>query len=318
MYKSTNSIKALKGIATIGSQSIINLFLTASAFTSVAIPSSVLSDVVIESGLADSLIIGQASPASGRFTTLISGSDGRGYNVLFYSSVAGKSLQWDPTVAQLRIGGSLSVTETADLGNLKIRGNTIAATNGIHLEPGHSHHVTVSGGLVQRTLGPVHFEHATGFKIKSETLARVHARTDLDLVSNSGIRVSNVLAITALTNGPHGILVSTEHDHNVAVGDTVDLIGTNSVPGVDGLKPVIQVIDSQTFVVPGFVAASGTTGQVRGSGTIRFESANGVEIPHIKMRSNDIIGETDRLIIRSKQLRIQDPVVAMDAPPGSH
>lgn len=98
-------------------------------------PIKLLRDVTIENAIIngstiDSTIIGVGSPSAIYATTLQTGNiNGNGYDVIFYGSTEGEYIQWNSTTGILEIQGGLTLSQTVNLGNLEISGNTISSTN---------------------------------------------------------------------------------------------------------------------------------------------------------------------------------------------
>lgn len=97
-------------------------------------PGLLLEDVTIIGTSINSVSIGEFSPGPVYTTTLKTGSDGTGYDVNFYSDIPGNYLYWDSTLGILNISGGLSISDSVDLGNITIHGNTISTTNNSYIQ----------------------------------------------------------------------------------------------------------------------------------------------------------------------------------------
>jgi len=88
-----------------------------------------LSNVDIDGGTIDGVIIGGDEPPVITSSTLTVGSNGNGATVTFYCGVAGKRMFWDTSACKLTVFGSFRVTDTTE--SLEL-GDTILIAAGAH------------------------------------------------------------------------------------------------------------------------------------------------------------------------------------------
>lgn len=288
-----NSNTSGTGVATTASVGeVVTLTISQGGFT--------LDDVTIISGTIDGVLIGGDQPAPGNFTSIISGTPaGVGYTSIFYGSTVGEFFKWDPVLGQVNVSGDLVISQSTDLGNIRIAGNTISTknTNGdVIIDPNGTGGLVITGDLTQSTTtGNISFQSGNGGFSASVTDNAVVTSgkeivltssqeqtlnsTNGDIIIQSGSSKS-IGIISFVSLGVTPTLTST--GHMLEIGDEISVIGTNSTPVVNGTHTVTQVVDANNFKIsPGFsVISSGNTGTFTKNTDIYLTASNNINIPY--------------------------------------
>lgn len=251
-----------------------------------------LESVEISGGIIDGVVIGGNNPGPGYFTTLQSGTpSGQGYMVCFYGQNVGDSACWEPVIGRWNIQGDLLVRDISDLGNIRIAVNTISSTNingNIILDPNGTGLISIIGPVSQTTtIGNIVFNTTNGlYSLQTGTTITTTSGTDTlvrssngDITLQTGLNIPS-LSITSITTGSNPI-ITTSIDHGLVIGDTVDIIGSNSTPTINGSYKVTTVPTTNTFTItPVFtVTSSGNTGTVTQHNDIYLTATNAVNVP---------------------------------------
>lgn len=290
--------KPLKGISSAGmssSNDIADIVVAAISSGSVT-----MNNVDISGGVINNVIFGNDGGGPIFATTITTGSsNGVGYDVIFYGDTIGEYAWWHPEIGLWEIRGDLFVSGVTDLGNIRISGNTISSTSGdIILDPSGNECVIINGCIEQSsTVGNVSFNITNGlFTSTSTGNANITSTTgevnlvssqEASLISNNGdIIISSgnsktTYLITNITTGTSPT-ITTSLDHNLEVGDEIQIIGSNSTPNINGLYSVTQVVTGTQFrITPGFtVTSSGNTGSFTKNTDIFLNSSNSINIPY--------------------------------------
>lgn len=279
MSKGSSFGKSLKGIGSLSAKLLGPI--QNSIESAIASGGVELTSVQISGGTIDGVVIGDGQPGPGTFTTLYSGSaQGEGFNVCFYGTRVGDEACWEPTLGLWEIQGDLFVRDISDLGNIRIAGNTISATNpggSINLIPSSGGILSVFSGITQSTATQdISFNTGTGNFSANANISNLISNNLLNLKTKQGnISVyagyqptyKTITNIPVTTSG--GITtVTTSSAHSYTVGTKVKLVTPNSL--VNGYYTVLSTPTPTTFTVqlPTGVPVSSTIS----SGTSEIES----------------------------------------------
>lgn len=292
--------KSLKGIS--GLSSSLGSALENSIITQISNGSVGLSNVQITGGTINGTVIGSDISGPVNSTFITSGTpNGVGYNVIFYGDTIGEFAQWNPVLGLWNISGDLSVSQITDLGNIRISGNTITTTNtngNILIDPNGTGGLSVNGSLNQNTAsGNISFESMSGSfstnvtnnislnsssgSFSSTTLEKqslISKNGDLILQTGASKTTNNITFIsTGITP-----TITTSSINGLQVGDNIKIIGTNSVPNINGNYSVTQIVNNLNFKIsPGFnVTSSGSSGTFTKNTDIYLTSSNNINIPY--------------------------------------
>ena len=292
--------KPLKGISSLASS--LGSGLEDSIIDKISSGAVALTNVTITGGVIDGVTQGQDVPGPIFATTITSGSvTGTGYVIIFYGDTIGEYVSWNPTIGLWEISGDLSVTQTTDLGNIRISGNTISTTNvngDIIFDPNGTGGLTIIGDVNQSTsIGNITFQSSDGYfstnvneNISFTSTAgnfSTLTQEQQSLISNNGdITVQSgasktVSSITLISTGATPI-ITTSSQHNLEVGDDLKFISTNSTPIIDGDYLVTEVVDDLNFKIsPGFpVTVTGNSGSFTKNTDIYLTASNNINIPY--------------------------------------
>jgi hypothetical protein len=303
-------IKPLKGIqptntiSTVTADEIIanSIIIENVAISGTGFDGGALSNVTI-----DSSIIGENIPGPGYFTTLQTGNESFGYDVVFYGANTGERLTWNAEEGTLFIVGDLDVTEGCGrFQNIKICGNNISSLDGdINLRPFGNNDVNIFSSVFIRANtgsfdsilydenGYVSFQSNNYVSMVSNKsygnfamntgLELSTINGDITLETDSSTTPRNVISIqNGFYNGnTPGTLITTSVPHNYKVGDTIVFENTNSTPPIIENKTVLNTTNPTTFFVSGNVTTNGTTGTATKlpSNSILLNASKSVNIP---------------------------------------
>ena len=260
-----------------------------------------LFNVEIFDSVIENTTIGVNSPNVGFFTTLQTGNpSGTGFNVCFYGLTVGEFACWDATLGTWQISGDLTVSQTSNLGNILVDTNTISSsnTNGdinidpngfgtIRIEGPVSQHADIGNFLIDLDDGFINFNSRGAIDLNSEQGTGTFSANDgLNLTTINGdiclqTETANTQGVVLIDNTGGLLRVTTSTDHNLNVGDTITLAGTNSTPIVDAGYTIGNVLSDTTFVIVGNVTTDSTTGSFYKDLTndIKLDAARYVRIP---------------------------------------
>ena len=205
LYSSKPSVKPLKGGSV---SSNIGIFDTISANTiqlaSINIAGvfedGILIGATIRDSTIESTIIGAGGTASeGYFTKLQTTS-----NVTFYNTTLTKYVSWDPTNSIFYVNADLSVSGCSQLGNIRICGNNITATNSngdINIIPNNLGSIYLKGAIYNiSTTGNFYSQYTNG---------------GATLLTKNNIVLNSTSASILLTSYSDQVLTSTNGDVNI-------------------------------------------------------------------------------------------------------
>lgn len=268
--------KSLKGYASGGSsatdESTVNM--SGGTVSNTNLSTVDLENVSIFSGTADDLQLGKIIAAPAWFTELTVGKQGGpSGNVTFWGSSSANSVKWDPTTALFTINGSLSVRDSASIGNLRIRENRLEAIlpvpdGDVILGPLGAGVVGLDGPLTQITDTYVALNRCTSASISGTSDVNVDGGTSMRVgVRNGDINIvtdyptpSNPLLgygdgmFSVMATSPTTAMITTKASHGLKNGDIVDIIGTSviymlfTVETIDGRYTIFNVTDT-TFEI---------------------------------------------------------------------
>jgi hypothetical protein len=245
-------------------------------------------------------IIGKNGSNQGYFTSLTTTGD-----VILYTVDKSKDVSWDSQNGILTVNGQFVVEGCATIGNIEICQNTIQAinTNGdINIKPNALGHINLTGPITNivnsvgnylTTLanGNVTFSVSDYISLNSSN-AFLQANTfsnqtfntvngDISLNTETGIGNKLITNITYTTSG--NIQITSSSNSNIKSGDTVTLSNTNSVPNIDGVFKVTNVVSPYVFNISSasILSSDSTSGQFIKtiSNSINLNAALYVKIP---------------------------------------
>ena len=170
--------KSLKGVTTNTYGTAVTIDVT-SLFSSIQNSGGTLDGVTIQNssifgGMIDDMVIGSISPTFATVTDLKVGTSASGGTLTVYGN-DGK-VTWGPSSDTLNVDGNFAVNGTSVLGNLRVSGNAITATNAggnVELSPdaSGSGKTVINGNIVQGSSNPgsIVLNMAPTVTIKSST-----------------------------------------------------------------------------------------------------------------------------------------------------
>ena len=292
--------KPLKGSSSAGEGA--NTQLAESIIQSISSGAVTLSNVDITGGVISNTTIGQDGSGPGFFTTITAGSPtGVGYAVNIYGDTVGEFLNWNDVLGIWTVSGDTVVTGITDLGNIRISGNTISSTNpngDIILDPAGDGCVVINSCIEHSSVsGDVSFNVQNG-SFQTITTDNIEflstagefsstSKEQINLVSNNGEVLiqsgasKEVYDITFIDLGSSPS-ITTSVEHNLEVGDSISITGTNSDPLINDIYTVTQIIDSLVFkITPSSpITTTGNTGSFIKNTDIYLNSSNNINIPY--------------------------------------
>lgn len=273
-------------------------------------------------------VIGANGPSEGYFTTITTRGD-----ITFRTLDGTKSAGWDSINGIWGIRGYLSVTDCSTLGNISICENTISALNNdgdINLIPkgigtlyltGPISNIVASQGnyLTSLANGNITFLSTDYINLTSlsssssitsfsdQTFTTVNGDITLNTETGSGNKL-----ITSIYSSAGSVVVQTADTSKIRVGDTITLSNTNSVPNMNGIYTVTNIVNNNSFNISTGttftgVITSATTGILFKPPTnnINLNAAVYVKIPQnidltFGNTENAIYGNTGGLFISSQ------------------
>lgn len=303
-------IKPLKGIQptnTITSFSADEIVATSITIDNVTISGNTIDGGTLTNVTIDSSTIGENIPGPGYFTTLQTGDESYGYDVVFYGGRTGERLTWNAEEGTLFVVGDLDLTDGCGrFENIKICGNNISSLDGdINLRPIGTNDLNIFSSVFVRANtgsfdsilydenGYVSFQSNNYVSMVSNKsygnfamntgLGLSTINGDITLATDSSTTPRNVISIqNGFYNGDTpGTLITTSVPHNYKVGDTVVFQNTNSVPPIIENKTVLSTSTPNSFFVSGTVTTTGTTGTATKlpSNSILLNASKSVNIP---------------------------------------
>jgi hypothetical protein len=284
-----------------------------------------LDQVLITNSAIDNTIIGGGGANQGYFTDINS----TGF-ATFYGTNPVNYMSWDPSTAILNISGKLNLNGCATISNISICQNTISAVNlngSVDIVPKGIGFINLTGPILNNVASAGNFisNLSNGYVsfISSDFISLTSNRSSFSATSfsdqtftttNGDITFNTDTSLTTKTitfiNQTDGNLqISTTVDNNVRTGDTITIVGSNSIPSVNGEYKVLNasrysftISTGNTFVL----STNGTTGTFLKtiSNNINLNASNLVKIPtNIKLTfgttSNSVYGNTGGIVISS-------------------
>lgn len=316
MSKPSINGKPLKGGGTGGGggEEIIPT-VTETVITQVSSGNTSLSNVTITGGTIDGVTIGQDSAGPIFVTNLTSGNqNGLGYDVTFYGDIVGESAQWIQVLGLWQVAGDMTVTGTSELGNLRIFGNTLSTrlnvpivlnplgtglnnsiNGGIEIigslqqttNNGNISFASTVGSFSSTTLGDINFTSTAGELNVVTSQDQTLSSNNGDIYLNSGLNKTTTNITTISTGSAPFITTSTPH--NLEVGDSIRISGTNSNPIIDGsytvtavTAPIFPATQPTQFRITASVpvTSSGTAGNFVRVSDIYLNASNNINIPY--------------------------------------
>lgn len=292
--------KPLKGSSSAGEG--MNSQLAETIIQSISSGAVTLNNVDITGGVISNTTIGQDGSGPGFFTSITSGSpDGIGHSVFIYGDTPGEFLNWNDILGIWTVSGDTIVTGISDLGNIRIAGNTISSTNpqgDIIIDPSGDGCLVINSCIEQySTLGNVSFNIQNGGfqSISTEdinflsTTGEFYAtsKEQINLISNNGEVViqsgafKDISDISFIGVGSSPF-ITTSLSHNLEVGDSISISGTNSVPQINDTYTVTEIVDNFNFKISSDfpIISTGTTGSFIKNTDIFLNSSNNINIPY--------------------------------------
>jgi hypothetical protein len=285
-----------------------------------------LFNVEIFDSLIENTIIGSGNPGPGFFTTIQTGNpSGTGYNVCFYGITVGEYACWNASSGTWQVSGDLTVSQTAELGNIGFNANTISSTNTngdiniypngfgtVRIEGPISHHASIGNVLIDLDDGFVNVNSRGGVTLNSENGSGTFSVNDgLNLTTLNGdiclqTEIATTQNVTLIDNTGGLLRVTTSADHNLNVGDIITLGGTNSNPVVNGNYTIGNILTDTTFVILGNVTSNATIGNLfkKLDNNIKLDAAVSVKIPEnvtltFGETCNSISGNTGAMTVKT-------------------
>lgn len=285
-YSAKSSQKPLKGKTTISNSGIFNT-LTANSIVleniSIAgvYENGIFETVTINNGNITNTPIGIGGASTAFFTTLTTSQE-----VYFLGSSLNEYVSWDYLTGIFSIGGELKVEGCSYFDNIEICVNTISATNtdgDINIVPNGYGKVFVNGpitnvsstGNFNSTMlnGGYNVSAYTGVSIGSshsnvnlssysdQNLRTLNGDINLETELGNGIKV--ISSVSLISSGSAGGLynLTTSFNHNLRVGDTINISGTGD-DILNGAYKVNTIIDDLhfTFTSGNVSVTSGSSG----------------------------------------------------------
>jgi hypothetical protein len=285
-YSAKSSQKPLKGKTTISNSGIFNT-LTANSLVleniSIAgvYENGIFDSVTFNNGNISNTPIGIDGPSTAFFTKLTTSQE-----VNFLGSSLNEYVSWDYLSGVFSIGGKLKVDGCSYFDNIEICVNTISATNAdgdINLVPNGYGKVFINGpitnisttGNFNSTIlnGGYNVSAYTGVSIGSShsnvnlsSYSDQNFRTlngDINLATELGSGIKVISSMSLISSGNAGGLynLTTSFNHNLRVGDTINISGTgNDI--LNGTYKVNNIIDDLhfTFTSGNVSVTSGSSG----------------------------------------------------------
>lgn len=285
-YSAKSSQKPLKGKTTISNSGIFNT-LTANSLVleniSIAgvYENGIFNSVVINNGNISNTPIGLDGPSSAFFTTLTTSQE-----VNFLGTSLSDYVSWDYLTGIFSIGGELRVNGCSYFDNIEICVNTISAKNtdgDINLVPNRYGKVFINGPITNiSTTGNFSSTILNGsYNVSSYSgvsIGSSHSTTSISSFSEQNLRTSNgdinletelgsgtklISSIDLISSGNAGGLynLTTNLNHNLRVGNTINITGTG-YNLLNGEYKVNSIIDDNhfTFTSGNVLVTSGSSG----------------------------------------------------------
>jgi len=231
--------KSLKGfdsrgltVAEIQADSITAGTIVTGGFSGDIVFEGTLSDVDIDSGTIDGVVIGGDEPPVITSSTLTVGSNGTGFPVNFFCDTVDKRMFWDDTACKLTVFGSFRVTDTTE---------SLELGDFIKIDAGeHNTLKTSTGNLILSPAGTLVLTTAidsdtAGGDITFNTtggLVDIHGQTSATLRSTDGnviITAANSTADVNITAGSSGDINLTANSTNITGDLTVSGLTTTTI-----------------------------------------------------------------------------------------
>jgi hypothetical protein len=279
----------------------------------------VMTNIELEDSVINNTTIGVDVPNIGIFTNLtVTG------NVIFTGF---GNLYWDALTGILTIDASIEVTGCSLLGNLKICVNTIKANNlngGINLVvdgfgtlnfQGPITHTAsfgnylsnvISGNHVTNVLKEIKYTSYDSFYSLTTLKDQVLNTLNGDIILKTEASMKSVL-ITSFIQTQGSIIVTTSTNHNVILGDIINVTQGSSNPVINGTVGIFTVLSPVSFLISGgpTILASGTASFLKiPDSSIYLTPKTAVVIPidipvTFGPSSNNVLGNTNGLALSS-------------------
>jgi hypothetical protein len=221
-----------------------------------------LSNVDIDGGIINNVVIGSDGPGPIFATTIQSGTpSGQGYMVCFYGLTVGDSACWLPLSGTWQIKGKLTVRDTSTLGNLLVSGNTISAVNNngnLNLTANGTGKINLNSGVTQSSAtGNVSFSTPAGtFSVFAGNPITLATNNNFDLTTKqkdisvkAGISPDQFTITNMTPSGAGGTTtVTTTVAVPYSVGESIKIFSTSTtadnyytVTGVSGNTFQVQL-----------------------------------------------------------------------------
>jgi hypothetical protein len=285
-YNAKQTRKPLKGLNTISNDGYFNT-LTANSIVlenvSIAgvFQDGIFQNVTMNNSNIINTPIGIGGPSQGYFTILNASQ-----NVLFTGSTLNEYVSWDYLTATFSIGGTLEVDGCSYFDNIEICVNTISATNldgDINLVSNRNGKIYVEGAL-DNTATTGNFSSkmlSGGFDVSAYTGISIGSsysdismssysdhniytlNGDINLVTELGAGTKIISSIDLISSGNASGLyrMSTQFDHNLKIGDTINVSGTG-FNFFNGSYVIHDIVDHLrfTFTSGNIILTSGSSG----------------------------------------------------------
>ncbi len=265
-------------------------------------------------------IIGQDGGNIGYFTNIIASGD-----ITFYGDNNTQYFFWDSNTGDLTLTNNLNVGGCSQLGNLRICGNTILATNtdgNVILVPNGTGTIDLSGPVNSTsTYGNFYVNTLDGYvslngqNFYTNTLYNQDLTTangDITLttssVGNLGIEIITDIYSTVGNN----VVITTSTQNNLKIGDIINVTQSNSSPLFDGDWIITSILSPESFTVSSSTVL--TTDATYGNLTkypntsINLNAELSVNIPSdilFKLGENILTGNTSGIFITASSLVLQ-------------
>jgi hypothetical protein len=202
--------------------------LSASSISLPFLNGNVLTGVEIDDSIISNTVIGSPTPSTAFFTTLQTGVDGSGYNVVFYGSTAGDYVSWNPITSLFTINGDTYIRDALTVGNLRIIDNTLTAvnTNGdVILQPNGTGVINFSGKMYQNSTVDNSLTTTGTTSISSSTLNLTSSSGNINLTPSANIFIPDTKYLYFGSNS----IRSVSNDMNITTSGKLNLSPTSSV-----------------------------------------------------------------------------------------
>lgn len=284
----------------------------------------VITNIEIEDSVINNTTIGVDIPNIGYFTNLtVTG------NVSFTGL---GNLYWNASSGTLIANANFQVTGCSILGNIEICNNTIKAINlngGIDLkvngfgtlyQEGPITHVAsfgnvlsnvISGSYTVNALNNIDFKsHNSSYSLTTLKDQILNTRNgDIKLQTESSLQS---ILITSVIQTQGALIVTTSTNHNVVLGDLINITNSNSTNSLNGSHGIFTVLSPTSFLITGpTVTVSGTASFLKvPESNIYFTPKTSViipkDIPITFGTVNNISGNTGGLYLSSDNFVIFD------------